>query len=1025
MNNQRLIANAGSGKTYALTTRMIQLLAQDVEPRRIAALTFTRKSAGEFLSAVFERLAEAALDSKKLDDLRSKPFLEHLDAARCRALLRKLADQLGTLGMGTIDSLFARIARAFPLESGLAEDFSMAGEAEIQSARERTLASLFASESETSLADFIDLLRRVSRNHGERDVFRTLLAESQKLHAKFLATPGNAIWGDADRIWENGNDVLASNHDLHASVAAFRRHMEITSPDLADDHRQKWMHWLAAAEARTPGTPAPPAVKELFVKLQALKDEAKTGRKFIANGQGSPKIGRVYFDEQMLVLRDEISVCLLKIEFETLLLRSRSLHDLMRKFEDIYTGLVRSAGLVTFGDITDSLAKRAGNGAWRDVVGYRIDQTFDHWLLDEFQDTSRQQWRILKAFIDEVVMDPEQRRSFFYVGDTKQAIYSWRGGDPDLFFEIFEDYNKNAAVIQDAPPLDESYRSCKAILDFVNRVFGDLAPVQATLEIPQSTAVKWSEAWRDHITSDKTRSLQGYAAWHPVPKEDGDEDAEGDAQERKVLEILELTTPWERGLSCAVLKRDNKGVESLAALLQSKGIPVAVEGKTNPCVDNPLGASILAALRVCVSPDDALSGAVLNGFPAAEAWGARTPWEFRKRTLAKLAGEGFAPTIREWVEASPLEGEPFLQERGAAFLVAAEEFDACRKSSDGIPEFLRFVEARQTQENEASDVVRVMTVHQSKGLGFDMVITSGLDKQTRANDGIRLSLGPDANDVQWGIELPAKDFAAHDPVLLRQIELVDAEDKFAEICTAYVALTRPKKALYVVTTELGANTKSKNFARHLAVQFANSESQFGDPDWFKAYPLRTPGDALPEAMVTFHAPLHGTPKPLSPSSFKAEAGEGRGFAIVSLEAADLGTVVHEALARIEWLDSGNVVAEDISDQAATLVRGFLEQEIAKEVFSRPYQPHELWRERAFDVLLDGEWISGVFDRVLVLKSEQGDPVSAIVYDFKTDHGSAEEIEIRYAGQMRVYRKALVHLLGLPESGVTSKILRIR
>ena len=167
MRNERLIANAGSGKTYALTTRMIQLLAQGVEPRKIAALTFTRKSAGEFLCAVFERLAEAALDPKKLAELQTKEHLKDLDAVRCRSLLVKLASQIGCLGMGTIDSLFARIARAFPLESGLAEDFAMAGESEIQAARERTLAALFETESSTPLSEFIYIPRLTKRTHCE------------------------------------------------------------------------------------------------------------------------------------------------------------------------------------------------------------------------------------------------------------------------------------------------------------------------------------------------------------------------------------------------------------------------------------------------------------------------------------------------------------------------------------------------------------------------------------------------------------------------------------------------------------------------------------------------------------------------------------------------------------------------------------------------------------------------------------------------------------------------------------------
>jgi ATP-dependent helicase/nuclease subunit A len=1026
MTNQRLIANAGSGKTYALTTRMIQLLAQDVRPDKIAALTFTRKSAGEFLSAVFNRLAEAAQDPKKLADLQKEDGLANLDAARCRAMLTTLAMQIGRLGMGTIDSLFARIARAFPLESGLAEDFAMAGEAEILSARERTLASLFANESAASLTDFIDLLRRINRTHGERDVFKNLLKETENLHAKFLATPHGSTWGDANAIWEAGCAILNSNHDLRACVSGFRAQMQITSPDLADEHREKWLSWLNETASWTNGAIASASLKEFFKKLQSLKDEAKTGRKIIANGQGSPKNGRVYFDDYLLVLRQQILEGILKMEFESLLQRSRSLHALMQKFEDSYASLVRSAGLVTFGDITDSLARKAGDEAWRLSAGYRIDQKFDHWLLDEFQDTSRPQWKILQTFIEEVLTNPEGNRGFFYVGDTKQAIYSWRGGDPNLFFEVFAELKSKGYPIEDAPPLDESYRSCQAILDFVNKIFGDLGPVKTILEIPDATSGKWASAWREHIVSSKTRALEGYAEWASIPKNAGDDDEEGDAPDRKILQILEATEPWKRGLSCAVLKRDNKAVADLASLLQSKDIPVAIEGKTNPCVDNPLGAVFIAALRLCASPDDNGAATIVEGFPATQAWGVGDGWKFRRETLASLAQWGFAATIRQWADASDIANEPFLKDRAAAFLLAAEEFDSCRKSSDGIPDFLRFVQNRQTQENEAAGVVRIMNIHQSKGLGFDMVIVSGLDKKAGGNDGANLALGPSASDVKWGVLMPAKEFAVHDTVLGAQFKIEEADDKFGEICTAYVALTRAKKALYVLTNELGVDTKSKNFARHLLLQFGAASTSIGNANWYQAHAIGdAPTGSTAVASHLFCSPLHGTPKPSSPSSFKTQAGEGSGFASLSQEAADLGTEVHETLADIEWFDSGTWLFENISQQAEKLVRGFLEKPIAKEVFTKPEQAHHLWRERAFDVTIDGQWVSGVFDRVVVHLSEVGEPTSAIIYDFKTDHGSHAEIEDRYAGQMEVYRKAVCKLLRLSPECVKSQILRLR
>jgi ATP-dependent exoDNAse (exonuclease V) beta subunit len=99
--------------------------------------------------------------------------------------------------------------------------------------------------------------------------------------------------------------------------------------------------------------------------------------------------------------------------------------------------------------------------------------------------------------------------------------------------------------------------------------------------------------------------------------------------------------------------------------------------------------------------------------------------------------------------------------------------------------------------------------------------------------------------------------------------------------------------------------------------------------------------------------------------------------------------------------------------------------VAQEALTKPEQAHHLWRERAFDVMLDGEWVSGVFDRVVVHLSEVGQPTSAIIYDFKTDHGSPAEIEEHYAGQMEVYRKAVCLLLQLSPDCVKSQILCVR
>jgi ATP-dependent helicase/nuclease subunit A len=400
------------------------------------------------------------------------------------------------------------------------------------------------------------------------------------------------------------------------------------------------------------------------------------------------------------------------------------------------------------------------------------------------------------------------------------------------------------------------------------------------------------------------------------------------------------------------------------------------------------------------------------------------PWKFRRQTLSTLAQHGYAATIHAWIQ-SCAGAESFLLERAEAFLLAAEEFDSTRRSSDGIPEFLHFIESRQTRGNEAAGVVRLMTVHQSKGLGFDMVIAAGLDKKSRANDGTQIALGPDSKRVQWGVLLPAKDFADQDAVLRRQVEIQEAENKYGSLCKWYVALTRAKKALYVATTELADGSDSKNFARFLTIQLKDSPTTYGDAGWFQGHPeIASPaGDCT--LQPEFHAPLCGTPKPISPSSAKTSVETTSPQTGYALDAAEFGTAVHAALARIEWLDEENSIPGDVSAEAESLLRNFLASHAARATFTRPNSPATLWREQAFDVQLDGQWVSGVFDRVVAQLNKDGSPASAKVYDFKTDHGTDSEINERYSGQMEIYRQAAAKLFGLSLNSVDCQIVRVR
>ena len=1023
--NTMLVANAGSGKTYALTTRMVKLLVLGVEPRKIAALTFTKKAAGEFLDAVFLRLAQAALDPKKLKDLNrdlnSDPdegAIPPVDAARCRELLAKLVSDSGSLTMGTIDSLFARIARSFPLESGLPGEFTMIGEAELERARTEALAAIFRESVDSKGGEeFLDQVRKIARRKGERKVFQTLLQSVKDFHAKYLEDVSLA-WGDKDLIWgKKGCEVLAAS-DVAPAADAFLAEVRKELPRLSDSALATLEARLQDAKDHKPGSRWETTLSEFIKKKLAAEPTPSDDGPYFPLGNGASN--RVYLRGVLPQLRRDLLLALLKPVYEGLLQKSASLRSFMESFEESYHSLTRSRGRMTFSDVTDLISSQLGSMEWIASAGYRLDAKLDHWLLDEFQDTSRIQWKVLGSFIDEVIQDSGGERSLFYVGDTKQAIYSWRGGDPKLFFEIFDQYNQGSEKRLYERDLHVSYRSAAEIVTFVNDVFGSIGSFTGTLLLPDKTVKAWKNAWRQHEPADINKDLKGYVQWEQVRS---DEDDENPIHER-VARILEEVEPWKRNLSCGVLTRKNDDASSIAALLQARGIPVSVEGKSNPCNDNPLGLALLAAFRVAGFPEDNLSLTLMRSSPLGMLLEGGVE-AFRTSALTMIASDGYEAAVRSWTEG--LELNPFLSRRAADFLAAAAEYDESNKGS--LSEFVSFLESHVVQEAEASGVVRVMTLHQSKGLTFDMSIVIGLDGKG-GNMGDTLHLGGGVTPT-WGCLLPNKDDASADPVMNDARDDIRAEEEYGKLCAAYVAMTRSKQALYVLTKWLGPKTTSKNFARLLMLTLTPGSEvvPFGDDKWYEDHlPVtdeasKKEREATPAVLVTC---ISETPRPVSPSSLARKhqtSRESGTHAAFSSDAADLGTEIHEVLSRVEW-DTTKADLAECSEPARELLAPFLKSADAMEVFSKPAGEWDLWNEKPFDLVIDGKWISGCFDRVQV-RREGGKAVEAHIYDYKTNRSTPEEISKEYEGQMEQYRQAASRLLGLPLDKISAKTVPIR
>ncbi len=1022
--NLLIVANAGSGKTYHLVTRCIQLLQRGEQPEEILALTFTRAAAAEFLQKLFERIAQAANDPEQLQILQEQlgGDCPAIDANGCIKLLRQLIESLPRLSMGTLDQHFGRIVRAFPFELGLAREVELLDDAEKEDSQRRALEELFARGTQTDLREFIEILRQQSRNRADQSALKSMSHAANSLHVQFIETPTRCPWGDAKLIWPTGCPILNAS-DITTAVQKFDAAINATHPDLSDKSKVIISGWLESAlEYQAPSKMS----KKLAAFFKKLTDEgvgtAPSAIPYIAAGRE-----KLMLYPQLLLARDELFRAIAKHELESRLASSQALYELLKHYERIYDLSVRRAGQLTFSDLVMLLAVNQTKISHRNIE-YRLDGRFNHWLLDEFQDTNRLQWRVMEPLAEEVVWDPEERRSFFYVGDTKQAIYGWRGGDFKLFEQVREAFELNGGASIEKRELFQSWRSDKRIIEAINVIFDPARlddPVNADFNLPDETIENWKKAWVEHKAGKNAH--EGFAQLRLLQNNQDREDENGQLLlDESVLDILKETDPVGRGMTCAIIVRTRAKLDHYVALLraQKPPIPVAAEGRVNPCLKTPESLALYALAKFLVSPIDRIAEAQFLGSPFGFLAEKQTS-TFQFAALQQIAAEGLSATFSKWVrEASRISA--IDTSNAEAFLEATADYEMQRKGGEDLSHFLEFIDHRVQQDSETPGVVRVMTTHFSKGLGMDMVILPELGGTTgiadfRDTSGIALSRDS-LGQIQWGLSLPNKHICAADPTLSSLREQLRARQAYEAFCVLYVAMTRAKHALYCLHLR---GKDFKNPGRWLDKNFPTGDTieqdarSIGDSRWFTSFtPKKVSAPFIEGTQLT---PPDALPSSATPSTKEGKQITGD-FILKGASARHLGIEVHELLASVEWLgDAPN--APQASPEARAIVNEFLKSDRAT-VLKKPPGKSILWREKPFAIEINGHQINGAFDRVLITLDTENKPACAEIIDFKTDQVTAD-LTAEYEGQLASYKKATALLLGIDEDSISAQVIGIR
>ena len=795
-------ASAGTGKTYQLTARLLQILFLGAEPDTLLATTFTRKAAGEIQQRLLVTLADASDPSSPaaLAGLREQVGDPGLGRDDCLRLLRRLVAQIHRLRIGTLDSFFSQLARAMPFELTLPPAWRLTDEIEESWLGERAVDEVIRG---LDAAEMSTLLAMLGKGDVRRSVAADLLAVVGETYAMQRGC-GPEVW---DRLAVP--DLPASNEITRA--AGHFRQVELRQPSLVKQLR-------AVADD----------LEER--RFESLPDKTLIANIAKARRLGEPVcFGRSRFPES---LDPDFDVLYAIARYQSLSLlraQNRATGTLLHSYHTQLTRIKEAWRALGFDDIAQRLAGRIdavargrdaapgaapADGVAQDrppadiaaaatFVASRLGGAIDHLLLDEFQDTAPIQWQVLRPLAWQAAEPVDGGgRSFFCVGDTKQAIYGWRGGVAEIFDAVADEIPGIRTLRQ-----DDSFRSSPVVIEFVNRVFGRLTrhPLATSSadggpdkrRYEAAAIRRFAETFPPHRA--KRESLPGYVRLETARAVDGDRGAaRGAVAEDAAARVAEIHRQAP-GQTIGVLTRTNRGVGEMIFLLDSHGLTVSQEGG-NPLTDSAAVELVLSALMLSEHPGDGRWAFHLARSPLAGPLGITdaTPAEVTAGRIRRLIDErGLAAALGQFVSMLGPACDRRDRQRLRQLVRLGMRYEP--NATPRVRDFVRLVRDKRVERPQAAPI-RVMTVHQAKGLEFDTVVLPELDEPLAGRSGGAVADVRRLGDPPAGLSRYVTEKEWHLlPERWQSAFGRRAASAMTEaLCLMYVAITRARQQLVMV-----------------------------------------------------------------------------------------------------------------------------------------------------------------------------------------------------------------------------------
>ena len=1098
-------ANAGAGKTRVLTDRVARLLLNESAPSQILCITFTKAAAAEMAERLFSMLGKWALaDDEALTDA-----LQQLEGdartrtsaelARARTLFAQALETPGGLKIQTIHAFCESVLRRFPLEAGVAPGFTVIEDGVSSAMINAAIDDAAANGDDAAMQSAIARLTSASSPALIRDLLSRSMQSRQSLTRALQRLHGwSGLVANAALVFnveENASEQQARAAQLAAADATLiaRAHEAFLSGmknarALADGPMRDFL------EAQDSDAKLRAAENIYFTKSGGLR--SKFGDKQTQQHDPSLTDALTHAQQRFFAAKHDADAVAAYLD-------TRAYLDALQICLDRYNRRKQEQAALDFDDLliaADGLFAKPENNAW---VMYKLDAGLDHILLDEAQDTSPAQWDIIEGPLREFIAGDgaKMRRTFFAVGDQKQSIYSFQGADAALFPAKQIDLGSRIAATDPefkSLNLQLSFRTTEPVLRFVDALFADESAIEGvSVERPmrhdphRMGEAGLVEAWPPTPHPDKCDSQ----AWdapvdmrsqeHPV-KTLCDHIARTIAGWLKSGEVLKSRDRPVAASDVMILVQSRSALfHQMIASLSRAGVPVAGADKLK-LFEDPAVEDLLAFARVVLAQTDDLSLAELLKSPffgwddeqlfavaydrAADLWRALSARAVNCEQAAKVVSEidsarriaeregayGFFSHILET-------GFPSGRKRLYARLGLAskEPIDELLRqslefeSSDtrSLQGFIAWTARNageiKREQDQAHDMVRVMTVHGAKGLESEIVFLLDAHRTPDPkNIGPIFDATPNGESgrqAQSPIFIRNKDAGGEVGARIRSAAKRADFEEYRRLL--YVAATRARDRLYICGVEK-RNDKNAD-AKPVAEQswhaltrsaFARLEDATRTPH--EAWPgdilrIQSTQTAAPRKVETPNtrsentlpdwlfrsAPVESAPRSLAPSRLadheEAQAEHPAQSPLRPVNAFFRGRVLHKLLEVLP-----EVAPTERASAADTLL---LRLAPATDVSERAE-----WREEALRVLdapafaaafapgskaevaiaghpagaRDGVVMTGQIDRLSVTDQE------VLIVDYKTNRPPpkrAEDVSPAYLSQMAAYRALLAEI----------------